>query len=227
MNMNNTSSNTLCSRVVDYVIEQVANKTYNVGDKLPTERDLSTQLEVSRVTVREAMKVLNYLGFVDSTQGSGNYITSTYDKTTSNIMRVMYLRGEVEFSDFTAFRQMLELQSFDLAIKNITREQLTEMEQIVMLLDFTTDKDLIFNLDNRLHTLLAEASHNSLIIINFHALTGVINEYMKDTYHQTVNRKVDGFNKLQSYHHAIVDALSRGDKLKGHQAIKDHFALLR
>lgn len=215
-----------CSIVVDYVISQVENKEYNVGEKLPPERALAKMLNVSRATVREAIKVLNFLGFIDSNQGSGNYITNTYDKTSARIMKVMFLRGEVDFDDFTKFRQMLELQSFDLALEKATDKQKTEMKQVVDLMDLTADSSLIFNLDNRFHTLLAESSHNPLIIINFQALSTVLTKYMSDTYVKTVTKKDKGFEQLQKYHHAIIDALIEGNRAKGEQAIKDHFSWL-
>ena len=219
-----TETTTSCGIVVDHIIDQIARKELNVGDRLPPERTLSTQLNVSRATVREAVKVLNYMGFVDSNQGSGNYVTDTYERTVANIMRVMYLRGDVDFQSFTDFRQMLELGSFDLALKNATQEQKDEMKQVVNLLDICRDDNLIFSLDNRFHTLLAEASHNPMIITNFHALTKVIDAYMSDTYYGTVTKKDAGFKQLQAYHHAIVDALIEKDRAKGRQAIKDHFS---
>ena len=221
--MKATETMTSCGIVVDHIIDQIAHKELNIGDKLPPERTLSAQLNVSRATVREAVKVLNYMGFVDSTQGSGNYVTDTYDRTVANIMQVMYLRGDVDFQSFTIFRQMLELQSFDLALEAATPEQTAEMKKVVDLLDICTDDDLIFSLDNRFHTLLAEASHNPLIIINFHALSRVIDEYMSDTYYGTVTKK-NGFNQLQAYHHTIIDALITKEKEKGRKAIIDHFS---
>lgn len=223
--MKPTETSTSCGIVVDYIIDQIAHKKLSVGSKIPPERVLSAQLNVSRATVREAIKVLNYMGFVDSTQGSGNYITDAYDCTVANIIRVMYLRGDVDFYNFTIFRQMLELQSFDLALDAATPAQAAEMKQVVDLLDVCSDDNLIFNLDNRFHALLAEASHNPLIIINFHALSRVIDEYMSDTYYGTVSKK-NGFKQLQTYHHMIIDALIDKDRAKGHQAIIDHFSWL-
>lgn len=216
-----------CGDVVDYVIDLIAHRKLNIGDKLAPERTLATDLNVSRATVREAVNVLKNFGFIDSSQGSGNYVTNTYDKTVAKIMRVMYLRGDVDFHNFTLFRQMLELQSFDLALERATSEQKKEMAQIVDLLDVSTDSDLIVSLDNRFHTVLAESSHNPLILINFYALSSVIDEYMSDTYLSSVSKRESGFKQLQIYHHAIIDALISGDREKGHQAIENHFSWLR
>jgi DNA-binding FadR family transcriptional regulator len=101
------------------------------------------------------------------------------------------------------------------------------MKKIVDLLDVTIDEDFIFNLDMRFHQLLVNASENSLIIINFLALSKVIVDYMSDTYHKTVSKRPGGFTRLQEYHHAIIDALVEGDREKGINAINGHFSWIR
>lgn len=224
--MQDKNENPTCGIVIDYILKQIANKTYDLGDRLPTERELSAKLEVSRTTVREAIKVMNYMGFIESTQGSGNYVTDKYNRTITNIMWIIYMRGDMSFKDFTIFRQMLELQAFELAIVHSTEEQRAEMKQIVDLMDVTTEFSLISNLDKRLHKLLAEASHNMLIIINFNALSEVTAQYMSDTFWNTVNKRSDGYKQLQVYHHEIVDALIEHDVERGRKAIIGHFAML-
>ncbi len=213
------------SHVVDYLLYAIGDGTFNPGEKLPPERDLAAQLNVSRNTVREAIKVMNYLGFIDSTQGSGNFISNTYNRSVSSIMKVLYMRGEISFQNVTEFRQMLELQSFELAIKHATHAQKLEMRDTVDLLDTCKDPALIVALDNRFHSLLTEASENELIIINYVALSKVIDAYMRDTYLK-VTKHAQGFAELQTYHHAIVDALFEKDVEKGRQAIIAHFGLL-
>jgi len=220
-------SGSACGAVVSHVMDMVAAKKYNAGDRLPPERELAALLEVSRPSVREAMKVLNYLGFISSNQGSGNYIDEQYSRTNANIMRVMMLRGDVSFDGFTAFRQMLELQAFELAADAVTGEQLAEMQKIVDLLDLTADDTLIFPLDNRFHTLLCESSGNPLIVTVFQALSEAISEYMFKTYNVTVKKRERGFEQLQIFHHRIADALRERDLPAGRQAIRDHFAWLK
>lgn len=221
--MKSTEAPIPCDYVVNSIIDKIANHEYGIGEKLPPERTMATMYNVSRTTIRESMKVLNCMGFVDSTQGSGNYITDKYDQTVTNIMRIMFLRGDIDYDGFTKFRQMLELQSFELAVENATDIQKEEMKQIVDLLDIVQDDALMIKLDNRFHTILAEASQNSLILINFSALSKVIDQYMHNTYHRSVAKKEDGYKRLQIYHHAIVDALIDKDLEKGRQAIIDHF----
>jgi GntR family transcriptional repressor for pyruvate dehydrogenase complex len=221
------SSDAACAIVIDYIIDRVSSKEYTLGYRLPPERDLARLLNVSRVTVREALKVLNYLGFIECIHGSGNYISAKYDKTSAYIIKTLYLRGEINSNDFAVFRRMLELQAFDLAAGRLTEDARHEMEQIVNLLDITTDENHILELDMRFHQMLVNSSGNPLLIINFQALSKVTAVYMSDTYYKTVSKKAGGFARLQEYHHAILDALISGDREKGIKAINDHFSWSR
>jgi DNA-binding FadR family transcriptional regulator len=98
--MDNTTS---WAQVVDYLMDEITNRNLNPGDKLPPERTMAADLNISRAIVREAIKVMNYLGFIDSTQGSGNFIAERYSETVANIMRVMYLRGIFPLKDSRSF----------------------------------------------------------------------------------------------------------------------------
>jgi GntR family transcriptional repressor for pyruvate dehydrogenase complex len=212
-------------KVIDYILDLIASRALNIGDRIEPERNLAEKLDVSRSSVREAIKVLNYIGFIDSTQGSGNYVSNRYDATVSDIMRIMYAREELREHDFVVFRRMLELEAFDLAIENAADNQKEEMLQIVHLMDVTQDPNLIFSLDRRFHSVLIEASGNYLIQLNFTALINVTLTYMSDVFHGKVSKIDKGFETLQRYHKAMIYALLEGNREKGRQAIIDHYNL--
>ena len=62
-------------KVVDFVQDQILDGVYGAGDKLPSERELALQLNVSRTSVREGIRILEQIGALSCQQGSGNYIT--------------------------------------------------------------------------------------------------------------------------------------------------------
>ena len=61
----------ISSRIMEQIKENILRGKLRVGDKLPSERELSTQLGVSRSSVREALRSLDILGVVVSVQGEG------------------------------------------------------------------------------------------------------------------------------------------------------------
>ena len=65
-------------RFYEYVIENIrqmiANGELQAGQKLPSERELAEKFNVSRVPIREALKILEYMGVLDSSPGDGTYL---------------------------------------------------------------------------------------------------------------------------------------------------------
>lgn len=63
-------------QVISQIIEYIEQKNLSAGDRIPTERELSEMLKVSRASVREAIRSLELLGYVVSRQGEGTYIAN-------------------------------------------------------------------------------------------------------------------------------------------------------
>lgn len=68
-------------KVVDFVQNQILNGVYSTGDKLPSEREMALQLNVSRTSVREGIRILEQMGALSCQQGSGNYIAGDFEGT--------------------------------------------------------------------------------------------------------------------------------------------------
>lgn len=63
-------------QVISQIIEYIEQKNLSAGDRIPTEREISEMLKVSRASVREAIRSLELLGYVVSKQGEGTYIAN-------------------------------------------------------------------------------------------------------------------------------------------------------
>jgi DNA-binding FadR family transcriptional regulator len=98
------------------------------GDRLPTERELSQRLEVSRATVRDAVKVLGAAGVVQAKQGSGLYFTGQpHPLVTAAVDLDVPLDAEHIIGLFE-FRESVESQAARLAAERITLKQWRALE---------------------------------------------------------------------------------------------------
>lgn len=80
-------------KVVDYVQKQILDGVCRTGDKLPSEREMAQQLNVSRTSVREGLRILEQMGALYCQQGSGNYITGNFESTLIRVMTLMFAVG--------------------------------------------------------------------------------------------------------------------------------------
>ena len=64
----------IIDQVVDSLLEFIASDRVKIGDKMPTEQELCDMLKVGRSTVREGMRTLKALGYVEITPGRGTFL---------------------------------------------------------------------------------------------------------------------------------------------------------
>ena len=91
------------------------------GEKLPPEREIAQMLEVSRNSVREALRIMDMTGVISSQQGSGNYITCEFQKSIAETMGMMFAMSQINYQQISQIRYALEQQAFALAIEQRRR----------------------------------------------------------------------------------------------------------
>ena len=195
------------------------------GEKLPPEREFAEKLEVSRNSVREAIRIMDMMGIVSSQQGSGNYVTCEFQKSITETMAMMFAMDQVNDKQISQVRYSLEVLAFTLALDRVREEDLAKMEECVEKLDKNGDSKNNATLDKIIHYTLARASGNQLLIDILEACSDVFDIFIEDMRYgilKNENRKTE----LNECHRHLVDALREGDREKGLQALKWHFEMI-
>lgn len=211
--------------VIDYFRKKIIDGELRPGEKLPPERDIAEQLNVSRNSVREAIRIMDMTGVITSQQGSGNYITCEFQKSLTETMTMMFAMDQINYSQISQIRQALECLAFSLSIKRVTEEQMEEMEKLVDRLDESSDDRKSAMLDKKLHFTLAQASGNVLVQDFLEACSGVIESFIHDV-RADILRSEERKNLLNECHKKLTEALREKDEAKGLKALEDHFAMI-
>lgn len=94
------------------------------GDKLPTERDLAVQLNVSRTAIREVLRSLETMGFIESRVGEGTFVKKT---TLDNIIKPfsgLLSQDKKLMIELIEVRMLLEAEMQSLLLKRLIRKNL-------------------------------------------------------------------------------------------------------
>ena len=213
------------ARVIEKVKKMILSGELKPGEKLPPEREFAEKLEVSRNSVREAIRIMDLMGIVSSQQGSGNYVTCEFQKSITETMAMMFAMDQVNDKQISQVRYSLEVLAFTLALDRVREEDLAKMEECVEKLDKNGDSKNNATLDKIIHYTLARASGNQLLIDILEACSGVFDILIEDMRYgilKNENRKTE----LNECHRHLVDALREGDREKGLQALKWHFEMI-
>ncbi len=157
----------------------VTEKRYLPGDKLPNENDLSVELNVSRTTLREAIRILITHNVLEIKRGKGTYVTYNNDLNESfNLDKIINLK--VNLKDLMEIRLIFEPEIAYYAAKRATDK---EIEKILHYGELNESR--IINHEDRVeeeqmfHNSISKATHNEFInrlmpIINQAIYKGVI-----------------------------------------------------
>lgn len=97
------------ARVIEKVKKMILSGELKPGEKLPPEREFAEKLEVSRNSVREAIRIMDMMGIVSSQQGSGNYVTCEFQKSITETMAMMFAMDQVNDKQISQVRYSLEV----------------------------------------------------------------------------------------------------------------------
>lgn len=187
------------------------------GDKLPSERELALRLNVSRTSVREAIKALETLGLVESKHGGGNYIKNDFEDILLEPLSIAFMLLGSNNSEILELRKVIEPEVAFMAAKNITENEIKELENIIEKLSKTTDSKICASLDKEFHYVIAKASKNHLLSTIVFSVSSLIEEYIDESKMYEIDRE-----KVINDHKIILEAIISHDSKKAFIESKNH-----
>src|SRR5271166_5051622 len=112
-------------------IERLILKKLQPGDKLPSERELAELLEVSRSSIRDAIRGLELKGLVEPRQGAGTIVREIAVEPLVNPFANALKRRQERVSELLDFRKMLEPPLAARAATHASADEISEMEEIL------------------------------------------------------------------------------------------------
>ena len=189
-------------QIKDYILSS----NLSPGDKLPAEWEFADKLGVSVRVIREAMKSLEALGFVQTRAGAGRFVgTLDYSKLASLLAFSLVNGHSKDVNHLAEARKHIELSALDLAIDRMTPEILDRLEQILENMRRATTIEETVNADQEFHSTLIEASGNPMLT----QLLGVIDSYFVNIVEHVENEAV---SLNPEGHQSILDAVRNRDK---------------
>ena len=167
---------TIVENIIGVILDMVSKGEISPGDKLPSERDLATMLNVSRTSVREALKALSFTGVVVVKPGVGTCLSNQAISKQSALRSgddSVLLKHRSDFKQVTEARRILETEMAVLAASRATPEEVAELEQSVShmqellreeIYDAYTMEDMSF------HNLIAKCCQNEYLYRAYSAI---------------------------------------------------------
>jgi GntR family transcriptional repressor for pyruvate dehydrogenase complex len=209
-------------RVVEQIRRAIHLGAYGPGDKLPAERALADELRVSRVTVREALRVLEGEGYLKSRRGAagGPFILEQAREPSS--VTLASLRSRLrEFDDILDFREATESVAARLAATKRRKGHLKAMAADLEAMETSESLTRFRGADSAFHLTIAEAADNPMLLSAIEdARAGMFLPI------DTLNFKLLLANSVRG-HRRILAAIEAGDGARAARSMKVHIETTR
>lgn len=209
---------TVRDQVADKLSYMIQSGLLQAGDKLPSERELSETLKVSRESVRGAIAMLADRGMVEVSQGARTHVVGTAGMTLVDSVRSMSALKSHHPSVVNEAREHLEIQVVRLATQRIGSAQLQHMQALVQAQKLMLNDPVAFQISDReFHSTMYAACGNPLLT----DFVSDLYDYALDFRRQALQRP-GAIAQSVADHEAIVAALLTRQVARAEQALAAH-----
>ncbi len=190
--------------------------------RLPKETELAEEFDVSRVVIREAMKVLAEKGLIEIQQGRGTTVNPAHRWNPMDPQVLMHLGNGSSFytvqAELLEARMVFEVKLAGLAATRMTDRDLGRMENLLRTMDqYLDDPDRFSELDAEFHVTLIQGGKNAILA----KLLEPVHDLLKVGFQQTI-LKPGAAQQAQVFHWAIYDGLKRRNPVATQEAVQRH-----
>ena len=212
-------------KLSDSVLEEIGRmvKTGELkrGDKLPPQDQLAAQLGVSRPSLREALRTMEMLGAIEQRPGYGTVFLGGVPVIYAEHLNVPSIDDETTNIDLGVARRYVETACVELAVENVTTEEIIEMGRIIDDMDRALKddrKDDYEVADINFHYLVAKASQNQFLIHFSVTIRGIMERFIMEIFKILPNR----YGRSMEFHRKIYEAVRKGNKKMAVKAMTSH-----
>src|SRR5438105_2525366 len=206
----------LSGQVLQEMQRLIAEEYPTPGSRLPKETELAERFQVSRIVIREAMKILEDRGMVEVRAGRGTLtVAPKPDRVKESLLwlfRDQPIPTIEEMESMLELRQVLEETSASLAAVRATREDLQEIEDALHgMAEGGRDLSYTIEADLRFHRAVMRAAHNSYLEMVLDPVMSVFLQQIKVS---------DSFNTGLELHRHIFEKIRERDSIGARQAVR-------
>ena len=212
------SKSAVAEDIVAQLLSMIREKKLRSGDKLPSERDLALMMDVSRPSLREALRTLSVMGVINLRHGSGTYVTTLEPAKLVEHLDFVFSLDDSTYVQLFETRKALEPPICALAAQRITEEEIAQLEECLSrsrmgLIDY----EAYLQADLDLHEIIVTAARNPLLQRFMSSLRSLGKASRKRT--ATLPGVVE--QTIQD-HQSIIQALRAHQSEAAHQAMFVH-----
>lgn len=213
--------------LVEEIISQIKSDKLLPGEVLPSQRELAKLFNVGLGSVREAIKILDVMGYVKVVRGKGTYISKQVPTDTNGDSHFENTLEAMSVAELLQAREIVEIGAAKLAATQAEKENIRKLEKLAADMDESfNDTQTFYKLDFEFHIAVAEATNNQAIIeivkilVNrAHNYVSFMSESLNIALPFTVEKAVSTARK-------VIDRIRSKDEKGAESSMREHLNIV-
>lgn len=219
----------LSEMVADNILEMIQKHQYDEDGFLPSEGKLLEKFEVSRVTVREAVRTLEVRGFVKRIHGKGIKVVDNATKVLTQSINDMIIQEMITQDDISTLGELLEIRTIlepkgaEMAAERRTERDIEGLTKCLEIMEKSKIMDdAYYEADLSFHIKLAAASGNSMLHLLIKAYTSNLRKLII-----AASKADEPIEQQYHFHRRILEAVIRKDTKAAFNEMQEHLAVTK
>lgn len=210
----------VAEEIAQQLLSLIKTKQLNPGDKLPPERELAATLQVSRPSLREALRALSIMNVIEMRQGDGTYVSPLEAEQLVDHLDFVLSLDDSTFIQLFEARKIIEVGIVALAAARISDKQIADLEaNLERATQSVDDPESFLKIDLALHETITRAANNPILTRIMASISQLAIASRSRTVAITAVRQ-----KTVTDHRAIVAALKQHDPIAAQKAMLNHLS---
>jgi GntR family transcriptional regulator, transcriptional repressor for pyruvate dehydrogenase complex len=209
--------------IIDSVVDQLKGYVLSgeiaTGDKFLTEKEISDKLSVGRSTVREALRIMEAMGFIEIRPGRGAFVLRNSEDDLSPL-GAWFAKHATEVRDYVEVRMAIETLAMRLMVDRATPEEISAIEAVhanFLVAAKAQDTISLARNDERFHELIVKATHNILLTQIIEVISVAYLEYRLKAFAFREN-----IQHAEKFHSAILKSIKNKNQSAGERSMREH-----
>lgn len=207
-------------KTTNEIKSDILSGSYKEGDKYLSENEVCEKFNVSRTTVREAMRVLKAIGYLELKPGKGAFVAVCDESKLNKTAVESIFSKEDDFLELSEFRLGIEPSVSKYAAERATEDDIFMLFGILSFFEKAYEKQDVLGMieaDEKFHNCIAACAYNEVYIKVYNELSKALKECKRNLFSVENNGQAAVFE-----HREIANAIAERDAQKAYSAMENH-----
>jgi len=224
-NIKPVKQKTVVYQVMQQIKNMIATGKLKANDKVPNEYELAEMFGVGRSSIREALKIFQYLGVIELRNPKGTFICESSNVSSEALLWSMLL-GKKDFTDLIELRLVLEHQGLWYLLdyhkddKKLLEKTVSELKEEIHNMDdaiTSGDQEKRINADYNFHRHIIDVCNNDVFTNLYNTMKSFMYEEINTSQSNVENQKA-----IIKEHNDLIDVIIQGDYFRATEKFRKH-----